>query len=296
MRLDYEKDVTGLHQAAARGNLQQVQQLLASGADMEARTHPTRYTPLLLASRFGHLPVVQLLVQAGADTEALTRHFNTALHLAADCSEDAATVRYLATQPGTDMLAENRHGSTALELAARKPSSSQGVLHVLLTELRDKCNTELFEDAVEDAIQRAVAKGCVMNATMLMQEVGPGFAPDFQEAREHDQEDSAYQATVGAWEEAWMASRDMRQLQRERRLLQQEQAELAAAKQAFANLIVQGAGVIRRALELQKQEPEQQQQQQQAPAARTLKTARHMDNSSRAKKHQLGRPKSAKLA
>eukprot|EP00775_Hariotina_reticulata_P012128 gene12128-12266_t len=239
MRLDRERSVTRLHEAAAHGHLQQVQQLLAAGVDKEARTQPTLYTPLLLAARQGHLPVVQLLVQAGADLLAHTRQHNTALHLAADCSEDAATVRYLAAQEDTNMLALNRNDSTPLALAARRRSSSKNVLPVLLKQMRETPDSEMFEDAVEHAIQKAVAAGLVENATMLMQEVGPGFAPDFQEARERDQEDVAYEATVAAWEEAWVASKDLRQLKQQRRRLQQDLAELAAAKQAFSNLIVQ---------------------------------------------------------
>ena len=54
--------------ASATGNLEEVQRLIAEGADVNLREWKGR-TPLQQASRFGHAEVVQLLLKQGADPD-----------------------------------------------------------------------------------------------------------------------------------------------------------------------------------------------------------------------------------
>ncbi len=74
---------TNLHTAASQSDLQQVRQLIASDADVDARD-VFGQTPLMYAVDAGaDLSVVRALVQAGADVNATTDANWTALHYAA---------------------------------------------------------------------------------------------------------------------------------------------------------------------------------------------------------------------
>jgi ankyrin repeat protein len=75
--------MTPLHQAAARGDLSAVNQLLASGARVDAVTRIGSHTPLHVAATNGHALVVGRLLEAGADLNARTTTGATALHFAA---------------------------------------------------------------------------------------------------------------------------------------------------------------------------------------------------------------------
>src|SRR4051794_6818440 len=58
---------TALHTAARDGNLEAVRQLLAAGADPNAREAGDNTTPLHWAAAASHLDIVRALVDAGAD-------------------------------------------------------------------------------------------------------------------------------------------------------------------------------------------------------------------------------------
>lgn len=58
--------LTPLMRAAARGDIEAVNQLLAEGADVNAQTAEYRLTPLIFASYFGRMEVATLLVAKGA--------------------------------------------------------------------------------------------------------------------------------------------------------------------------------------------------------------------------------------
>jgi ankyrin repeat protein len=71
-----------LHAAAQTGTCAALNQLLAEGADVNARS-PGGETALMLAAARGRLDVIDLLVGRGADVNAATEFGNTALMLAA---------------------------------------------------------------------------------------------------------------------------------------------------------------------------------------------------------------------
>jgi ankyrin repeat protein len=61
--------LTPLMRAAARGDLAQVNTLLAKGADPNATTAAQRVTALMCAAYFGHAPVIKALLGKGAKLE-----------------------------------------------------------------------------------------------------------------------------------------------------------------------------------------------------------------------------------
>jgi ankyrin repeat protein len=80
--------MSALHWAAERGDVQLAQMLLYAGASTETVTRIGEYTPLHIASRNGQTPVVDALLAAGADVAATTRPGGTTpLHLAATGGE-----------------------------------------------------------------------------------------------------------------------------------------------------------------------------------------------------------------
>ncbi len=62
---------TALHRAAVKGDVKEVERLLASGANVDARTkYEKSMSPLHFASQHGHLDVVRALLKGGADIDA----------------------------------------------------------------------------------------------------------------------------------------------------------------------------------------------------------------------------------
>ena len=72
-----------LAEAAAAGEVDRVERLLAGGADLTASS-PDGWTPLHLAAHFGHAPIVEQLLAHGADVAARSSNpnQNTPLHAA----------------------------------------------------------------------------------------------------------------------------------------------------------------------------------------------------------------------
>ncbi len=61
---------TALHRAAVKADVKEVERLLASGADVDARTRGDRSTPLHFGSNHGDLEIVRALLRHGADIDA----------------------------------------------------------------------------------------------------------------------------------------------------------------------------------------------------------------------------------
>lgn len=102
--------------AAARGNLQAVQEMILAGADPNAEV-PGDGTPLIVASRAGHLELVEWLLDHGADANTSVRGDGNPLIVAAAHGHTGA-MRLLLDR-GADIDAIVPGDETALISAAR---------------------------------------------------------------------------------------------------------------------------------------------------------------------------------
>ena len=111
--------MTALHLAAERGHAEVARALIDAGAAVDAETRIGRYSPLHLAARGGHGAVVAGLLEAGADPNAVTTNTGvTPLHLAAGAVNNPAAVIAL-LEHGADPNARGRSaGQTPLLFAA----------------------------------------------------------------------------------------------------------------------------------------------------------------------------------
>ena len=104
---------TPLHQAVEAGDIEQVQSLISSGADVDAKDSSGRTALHLVISR-GHANVAELLIAKGADLNAKTCSGNTPLHYAASGRRNM-TEFLLAN--GANVNARNNRGQTPLDYA-----------------------------------------------------------------------------------------------------------------------------------------------------------------------------------
>jgi ankyrin repeat protein len=102
---------TGLGDAAARGDLAKVQQLLEAGAPIEQRDARGR-TPVLAATAGNHVEVVRALIARGADVNAQDDQRDSAFLLAGASGYTEIVRATLAA--GADLKSTNRYGGTAL--------------------------------------------------------------------------------------------------------------------------------------------------------------------------------------
>ena len=110
--------MTALHWAAERGDAELAGLLVFAGADVRAGTRIGAYTPLHMAAEAASPEVVRVLLEAGSDPHATTTNTgSTPLHLAAG-SGDPEVVRLL-VEHGADVHARERAwGQTPLTFAA----------------------------------------------------------------------------------------------------------------------------------------------------------------------------------
>ena len=104
-------------EAAKNGYLASIQDLLARGADIDARDDNGK-TALMSASQKGEVAAVELLLDRGADIEARAYAGQTALMWASLAGEVAAVELLL--DRGADIEARNDNGTTALMAASQK--------------------------------------------------------------------------------------------------------------------------------------------------------------------------------
>ncbi|MBV9880194.1 MAG: ankyrin repeat domain-containing protein, partial [Gemmatirosa sp.] len=109
--------MTALHWAAERGDSAMVSALLRARADVGARTRIGSYTPLHLAARTGNPATVRALLAASSDVRATTSGGATALHLAA-AAGNADAVRALLAKGADANARESVWGQTPLVFAA----------------------------------------------------------------------------------------------------------------------------------------------------------------------------------
>ena len=104
-----------LHEAARKGNIDEVRKRLNAGIDPNARS-PAGMTPLHGATRSGRVDLIALLLAAGADPDP-TFDGETALHVAARNANIGAMIALL--DAGADANADDRARETPLHEAAK---------------------------------------------------------------------------------------------------------------------------------------------------------------------------------
>ncbi|CAH1266889.1 TNKS [Branchiostoma lanceolatum] len=102
--------------AAARGDTNRVQQLLAEGVNPNADDGTKRRTPLHWAALNGHHETVSVLLTAGADVNVRDNQEDIPLHYAATWGHPKCAEVLL--QHGADTAIRNREGLTAEDIAA----------------------------------------------------------------------------------------------------------------------------------------------------------------------------------
>jgi len=104
-----------LHDAARKGDIVKVRQLLEQGTDVNARDQDQR-TPLCIAAYYGKTDVAKLLIEKGADVNAKDKYQRTPLWMAA--WEGNTDVAELLIEKGADVNAKNNNQVTPLHWAA----------------------------------------------------------------------------------------------------------------------------------------------------------------------------------
>jgi ankyrin repeat protein len=105
-----------LHYAAADADLEQVRQLLASGADPGA-SDDNGWTPLHFAAQSRAKDIAKLLLDVGAPIDPRDAHGNTPLSTAVFNSRGDGNLIKLLRERGADPHATNNYGVSPLKLA-----------------------------------------------------------------------------------------------------------------------------------------------------------------------------------
>lgn len=115
-----------LHDAAEKGDLQQVKENIYSGRPVDEMDSEQR-TPLMLACKAGKVEVVQYLLSSDANVYRQDTNGNYPLHYGAMCSDVAIITSLL--QWVSDTTLPNREGKTALDIAIEL--ENQAVVDIL---------------------------------------------------------------------------------------------------------------------------------------------------------------------
>jgi ankyrin repeat protein len=104
-----------LHTAAAKGNHQEIERLIANSYDLDLKDDHNQ-TPLHIASKYGHFDIAKILVANDADKESKDENDQTPLHLAAK-NEHFEIVKYLVENDAV-REAKDENDQTPLHIAA----------------------------------------------------------------------------------------------------------------------------------------------------------------------------------
>lgn len=110
-------ELTALHGAAYKGEVEVARLLISRGADVNARASDGN-TPLVEAATHNRLDMVKLLLDSGADVNAANDRGDIPLHWAA-ARGNQEVVRLMILK-GADVNARNNDGNTPLGLAVSK--------------------------------------------------------------------------------------------------------------------------------------------------------------------------------
>jgi hypothetical protein len=102
-----------IHAATLLGDLEAIEQHIASGSDLNDREPAVGSTPLISAAVFGRTEVAKALIEAGADVNLKNNEGSTALHSAAFLCRMEIVELLLASGADKELL--NNYGSTALQ-------------------------------------------------------------------------------------------------------------------------------------------------------------------------------------
>ena len=183
---------TPLHQAVYRADLQAVDRLIASGANVRAANREG-VTPLAMACEYGDLPIVERLLKAGADAKERGPNGETMLMFAAR-NGNVALIKRLAAA-GVDVNArEELRGTTALMWAAEQrhpdavkallasgadPASTSGSAGLPQNYMAPRVNVRAVDEA-RARRERAAAAGRTYEEQVELERRGPlanGFDP-----------------------------------------------------------------------------------------------------------------------
>ena len=104
-----------LNEAARRGHLDRLSELIKAGADVNEADH-WGVTALMNANRSGHDACIPVLLEGGAELNRADNNGWTALVYACHWGREACTLALL--NAGADTLAVNKRGRTAVQVAA----------------------------------------------------------------------------------------------------------------------------------------------------------------------------------
>jgi len=186
--------MTALHWAAERGDVELTEMLLFADAHPGARTRNGHYTPLHLAARAGQSGTVGLLVEDGAVLDAGSRHGATALHFAAG-SGIVSTVEALLTGGAQVDPREGAYDQTPLMWAAAED-------HVAVVErlLAAGADPTLFS-RVEDIAARAEADERRLRLRNLRVDAVTALREAEEAGEEVSLEDVGVERTIEAFQE-----------------------------------------------------------------------------------------------
>jgi ankyrin repeat protein len=147
---------TALIWAAYKGHRNVVKILLAHGADVHAPDSENR-TPLMMAASAGHLDIAWMLADAGADIHAKSNYHDTALLTAASGGHHKVVIWLI--KKGAAVDAANDIGETALMAAALRG-------HTLIVDVLLKSSARI------DAIDEAGSTALIMASMGILYEGG----------------------------------------------------------------------------------------------------------------------------
>lgn len=146
---------------AQTGSRDDVERLIQSGHDIEARHIHSRRNTLLVAAHCGNDEIVDLLIQNNARLDVADGSGSTAVHLAA--SRGHLEVLGLLLSENVDIDARNSHGRTALWLAA-----DQGQLDAIRMLVATQANVNTRADNQMTTLHVAAKRGGVNIVDLLI--------------------------------------------------------------------------------------------------------------------------------